>query len=151
RGQASPENLWRYARLWLPVADLVDLVLGTPPRRDASHTAEVAFDTATGWICLQRALVPGAQLVWFSTTGLPLAAEERGGDGRPTWRASFDRYQDHGGVPVATHLGLELPAWSRSMELTLEDIDVNPDLDHAVFAVQAPRGSKVVDLDRVVQ
>src|SRR5205823_5234338 len=22
RGQASPENLWRYARLWLPVADL---------------------------------------------------------------------------------------------------------------------------------
>jgi len=27
RGQASPENLWRYARLWLPVNDLVDIVL----------------------------------------------------------------------------------------------------------------------------
>src|SRR5262245_32752525 len=41
RGQASPENLWRYARLWLPVADLVDLVLGTPPRRDGPRAADV--------------------------------------------------------------------------------------------------------------
>ncbi|HVM95283.1 MAG TPA: hypothetical protein VMT89_02785, partial [Candidatus Acidoferrales bacterium] len=29
RGPATPENLWRYTRLWLPIEDLVDIVLAT--------------------------------------------------------------------------------------------------------------------------
>ena len=31
RGQASPQNLWRYVHVGLPVSELVDIVLGTPP------------------------------------------------------------------------------------------------------------------------
>ena len=47
---------------------------------------------------------------------------------------------------MATRIGLDLPAWSQSMEIALQDIEVNPTLDHSVFAFQAPSGSKVVDL-----
>ena len=149
RGHASPENLWRYVRLDLPVSDLVDLLLGTPPPRQTSE-AEVSFDPRTGWIELAQQRAHGAQLVWFSPAALPLRIEEQDADRRTLWRATFDNYESQNGVAVATRIALEVPAWHRSLDVALEDIDLNPSLDAAVFAVQAPPGSKVVDLDAVV-
>ncbi len=148
RGQASAENLQRYVRLGLAVDELVDLVLGTPPPRPGWQ-AQVSFDAAAGWIRLRRELDGGAQTVWFSAATLPAAAEEFGEDGMTRWRATFADYQDHGGVPVAARIGFDAPAWSQSLEITLQDIEVNPTLDHSIFAFQAPPGSKVVDLHPV--
>ena len=144
RGQASPQNLQRYVRLGLPVDELVDIVLGTPPPR--AGRAQVSFDEAAGAIRLRRLVEEGAQTVWFSDATLPVATEEVGADGVPHWRATFAEYEDHGGVPIATRIGIDLPAWSQSMEIALQDIEVNPTLDHSAFAFQAPSGSKVVDL-----
>lgn len=148
RGPASPENLSRYARLWMPVSDLVDIMLGTPPLPQTPR-AQVSFDADAGYIRLQQPLDGGSQAVWFSEAQLPVAAERRGADGRVHWRTTFAAYEDHGGVPIATHIALELPAWSQSAELSLEDIDVNPTLDSSIFALQTPPGSKVVELDPV--
>jgi outer membrane lipoprotein-sorting protein len=149
RGRASPENLWRYVRLTLPVNDLVDVVLGTPPLRQTKE-AEVSFDPQAGSIRLSQQLADGAQVVWFSPAALPLRAEEQSPDRRTLWRATFDKYEDRNGVPVATRIAVELPEWQRSLDIALEDIDLNPQLDPAAFAVQTPPGSKVVDLDSVV-
>ena len=148
RGQASPENLQRYARLFLPVSDLVDVVLGTPPLRPARQE-RVSFDADGGGIRLWRALDDGAQIVWFNDASLPVAAEQRRSDGQALWRATFAHYEDHAGIPLATQVGLDLPLWARSIDIRLEDIDVNPALDSSIFAFQAPPGSKVVNLDRV--
>lgn len=144
RGPASPQNLERYVRLGVPVEALVDIVLSTPPPR--AGRAQVSFDEATGAIRLRRLLDQGWQTVWFSDASLPLATEEAGADGRARWRATFAEYEEHGGVLIATHIGLDLPAWSQSMDITLQDVEVNPTLDHSIFAFQAPSGSKVVDL-----
>jgi hypothetical protein len=148
RGQASLENLQRYARLFMPVRDLVDFVLGTPPPRPARQE-RVSFDAEAGGIRLWRALDDGAQIVWFNDATLPVAAEERRSDGRALWHATFTRYEDHGGIPLATQLGLDLPVSERSIDIRLEDVDVNPALDASIFAFQAPPGSKVVNLDHV--
>jgi len=148
RGHASPENLWRYVGLTLPVPDLVDLVLGTPPLRQAEKV-HVSFEAASGSIRLQQDLARGAQLVWFSPAPLPLGAEERGTDGQTQWRATFGEYEDFNGLAIARHIALEVPEWQRSLEIALDDIDLNPELDPAVFAVHIPPGSKVVDLDSV--
>ena len=144
RGQASPQNLERYVRLGLPVDELVDIVLGTPPPRHGR--AQVSFDEAAGAIRLHRSFDQGAQTVWLSDASLPLATEEVGADGTARWRATFGAYEEHGGVPVATRIALDLPAWSQSMEITLQDVEVNPTLDRSAFAFQVPAGSKVVDL-----
>jgi len=144
RGQASPQNLQRYVRLGLPVDELVDIVLGTPPPRDGR--AQVSFDDAAGAIRLRRSLDQGAQTVWFSETSLPVASEEVGADGAAHWRATFAQYEDHAGVAIATHIGLDLPSWSQSMEIALQDVEVNPTLDGSAFSFQAPSGSKVVNL-----
>lgn len=149
RGQASPENLGRYARLNLAVNDLVDIVLATPPSRPGSP-AEVSFDPGPGAVRLSRYRPDrGTQVVWFSDAILPIATEEQGADGAAQWRATFAHYEDHSGVPVATHIGLELPEWSRSIDIVLDDIDLNPALDRSIFALQTPPGSKVVDLDQM--
>ena len=144
RGQASPENLQRYVRLGLPVDELVDIVLGTPPPR--TGRAQVSFDDARGAVRLRRQLDQGAQTVWFSDATLPVATEEVGQDGAAHWRATFAAYEDHGGVPIATRIGLDLPTWSQSMEIALQDVEVNPTLDGSIFAFQPPFGSKVVDI-----
>jgi outer membrane biogenesis lipoprotein LolB len=144
RGQASPHNLQRYVGLGLPVDELVDVVLGTPPPRDGP--AQVSFDAAAGAICLRRSFADGAQSIWFSDAALPVATEELGADGAPHWRAAFSAYEERNGVPIATQIGLDLPSASQSLEIALQDIEVNPPLDHSIFAFQAPSGSKVVDL-----
>ena len=144
RGQASPQNLERYVHLGLPVDELVDIVLGTPPVR--SGRAQVTFDAAAGAIRLRRSFAQGAQTVWFSEASVPLASEESDADGTARWRATFGEYEDHGGIPVATRIGLDLPRWSQSMEIALHDLELNPTLDRSVFAFQAPSGTKVVDL-----
>jgi hypothetical protein len=148
QGHATPENLWRYARLGLPVNELVDIVLGTPPLRQQQRP-EVSFDEHAQSVRLRQDNGTGTQLVWFSEAGLPVAAEEQGPDGEPEWRATFNDYQSHGAVPVATHIGLELPVCERSLDIALEDVDLNPTLDLSVFALQTPPGSQVVDLDRL--
>jgi hypothetical protein len=146
RGVASPQNLWRYARLGLPVSDVVAILLGTPPLRPGRRD-NVTFDADAGAVRLVRQLDDGTQIVWFSETTLPVAAEQRSDEPQAQWRATFSDYEEHGGVPVATHIGLEWPAGQRSLEITLGDIDLNPTLAPSAFALEVPPGSKVVRLD----
>jgi outer membrane biogenesis lipoprotein LolB len=148
RGQASPENLRRYIHVGLPVRELVDIVLGTPPQRQGRH-AQVSFDPQAGAVRLWQDVGHGALLVWFSEAELPVAAEERGVDGQVQWRATFGDYEERNGCPVATRIGLELPPGQRSLQMTLEDVDLNPVLDRSAFALQTPPGSKVVSLDAI--
>ncbi len=148
RGSASPENLWRYARLDLPVPDVVALVLATPPGV-LERTAQVSFDTDTGWLQVSQSSPQGTLIVWFSDALLPAATAQRDGDGRLQWRATFSEYEEHAGIAIATDIAIQWPTWQRSLEVHLRDVEVNPVLDASVFALQTPPGSKVVQLDAV--
>jgi hypothetical protein len=145
-GAASPENLARYAGLGLPVSALIDLVLGTPPPSQ-SPRGTVGFDPQTGWTGLAETVPDGLRVTWFSTALVPVLVEQRDGKGEVLWRASFGEYEAHGGLLVATHIGLEVPASSRGIEIILENIDVNPALEDTLFALQTPPGSRVVSID----
>jgi len=145
RGEASPENMWSYARIGLPVVDLVDIMLGTPPQRSADWS-QVAWDPERGWIELTQEFSNGAeQVVWFLGS-LPAAAEFRDPFGEVQWHATFSSYQEHDGVPIATRIRLEVPARDRSVEIELNDVDVNPTLDDSTFALDVPDGVRVVDI-----
>jgi hypothetical protein len=147
RGRASAENLWHYGRVALPVGEVIDILLATPPPR--SGAARVTFDRAAESVALWRDLEHGAQVVWFSDAGLPAAAEERDHTGQPLWRATFGGYEQRSGAAIATRIGLEFPAAQRTLEITLENVDVNPLLERSLFAFQTPPGTRIVDLDRV--
>jgi outer membrane lipoprotein-sorting protein len=145
QGAASPENMWHYARIGMPVRDLVDIVLGTPP---ASNTvsATVSYDPARGAVRLTRNLDEGTLAVWFEGS-IPIAAEHADPWGEILWQAGFSDHEDEDGVPVATRIHLEVPAWDRSVDIQLTDIDVNPVLDDTVFELPTPPGARIVTLD----
>ena len=146
RGAANADNLRRYTQMDLPVAGAVDLLLGTPPIDDAAPGV-VSLDG--GALELWRGTADGgARVVWYSPTLLPLRYEEQDRDGRVRLRAAYDGYTTVDGVPVATQLQIELPPSQQRIGVTLSDIEVNPALGDAVFALQTPAGSAVVNLDR---
>lgn len=149
RGTASPENLWRYTRLWMPVGDLVDIVLATPPV--AAETASgVSFEPQSGEIRLQHRAEEGDAAVGFSEEGLPVSVQRRGRNGSVLWNARYGAYETHAGLPIATEIALELPQFSRTIDLSLGEIEINPALDARLFALQTPAGSQVVNLDQGV-
>jgi outer membrane lipoprotein-sorting protein len=150
QGAASPENLARYAGVGVPVAALVDLMLGTPPPSQ-SDDATVGFDPNTGWTGLSELVPDGLRVTWFSQAQVPVLVEQRDGNDAVLWRATFGNHEDHGGLLVPTYIALEVPSRSRAVEINLEGVDVNPQIDQSLFALQPPRGTKVVSLDRPAQ
>jgi len=148
RGAASSANLQRYAQVDLPVATAVDLLLGTPPLRPDPDSVVSADD---GAVELWQATGGSVRVAWFSPALEPLRYEQRDADGRVLLRTTFDEYGEHDGVRVATQLGIELPQEARRIAIALNDTEVNPALAATAFALDAPVGSAVVDLDRVPQ
>ena len=146
RGAASPQNLARYARIGLPVDALVDLLLATPSAGAGGGPADVSFDSQRGAVLLQRVGDGETHRVWFSERALPVAAEVSDAAGDTAWRARFDDYQEAGGLAVATHVAVELPASAQALDVVLQDVDVNPRVDPSLFALQAPPGSRLVEL-----
>jgi outer membrane biogenesis lipoprotein LolB len=148
RGAASADNLRRYTQMDLPVAGAVDLLLGTPPIDDAAPGI-VSLDG--GAIELWRGTADGgARVAWYSPALLPLRYEEQDRDGHVRLRAAYDGYTVVDGVQIATQLHIELPPTQQRIDVTLSDVEVNPTLGDAVFALQTPDGSAVVNLDRGV-
>ncbi len=146
RGEASPENMWSYARIGLPVVDLVDLILGTPPRRKADW-AQVSWDPERGWIELTQEFSNGSeQVVWF-LGNLPAASEFRDPYGEVQWHATFSGYETHDNVLIATRIRLEVPSRDRSVEIELNDVDVNPTLEASTFSLDVPDGVRVVEIE----
>ncbi|MCK6554033.1 DUF4292 domain-containing protein [Candidatus Binatia bacterium] len=146
-GTASPENLSRYAGVGLAPDHLVDLLLGTPPSQPGAAGGEVAVDSGTGWIALTQPMVGGSRITWFTAAWLPVAVEDRNDAGEVLWRASFDGHETYAGASLPTRIILEAPPLGRAVDIALNDIDVNPRLDAAAFALRAPAGARVVSLD----
>ena len=147
RGQASRQNLERYARVDLSVSDAVELLLGTPPAR-AGRNDVVSFEAATDSIELWRELDDGAQVVWFNRALQPVAAEDRASDGTARWRAQFTAFaEEHAELPA--HITIELPSDGRRIDLELSDIEVNPVLAEPLFTLATPPGAHEVQLDQV--
>ena len=147
RGEASADNLERYAHVDLPIATAVDFLLGTPP---IDPTAESVIAKERGGIRLWQARDGRVRVTWF-TSGLdPISFEEQDLGGHVLLRAAFNGYADVPGGRIPTQISLEQPALQRRIDIDLRDPEVNPVLADAAFALETPPGSKEVDLDQVV-
>lgn len=144
RGPASAENLDRYVQVDLPVPDAVDLLLATPPLASAPGVVSADGDAVKLW----QATAAGATATWFAADTLdPLRVEHQDSEGRVRLRASYDAWSAHGGVRLPTQMAIELPASQRRITVELSEIEVNPPLPAAAFALATPAGSREVALD----
>jgi len=144
RGAASAENLDRYAQVDLPVAVAVDLLLATPPLPDAAGV--VSADGAA--IKLWQASGSGATVTWFSADALdPLRVEQQDAEGRVHLRVVYDGWGAVDDVRVPAGVALDLPASRRRIAIALSDVEVNPPLAPALFALATPAGAREVGLE----
>ena len=148
RGRASRVNLQRYAQVELDLADAVDLLLGSPPRRPTGREV-VSAEPESGAIKLWREIPDGphsgAQVVWFNGALQAIATEDRDPDGHVRLRARFSGFLTQQ-LDMPEHIEIELPAAGRRMELRLQDVEVNPMLVASVFTLPTPPGATEVDL-----
>ena len=137
-GEVHPDLLWREAHLALTPEEAVELLLGAP-RRDPSLVPVVALGSDDGSIRIDLADADGStrRRMGFDAEGR-LRWMEALGNGEVEWRASFDRYELIGDTPFAHTITLDVTAGSTHAEISLRDVELNPELSPDLFRLRLP-------------
>ena len=137
-GPVHPDLLWQEAHIALTPDEAVGLLLGAP-RADPSLVPVVALGSSDGSIRIDLADVEGSvrRRMSFDAEGR-LRWIEAVGDGEVEWRASFDRYQRVGDTPFAHSITLDVAAGRTHAEISLRDVELNPELSADIFRLQLP-------------
>ncbi len=138
-GEASPLNLARFLGTPVTVADLVDILMGLPPAREA--TAPLLLGTTDDEYRVVIPIEDGEQTLWFSRETLELKrAEERRGDAGVT-SVAFDDYRE--GFPHAVEVSA--PSIGVTVKLAYDAVERNAMLEPALF--DPPAAPRVLPLD----
>jgi outer membrane lipoprotein-sorting protein len=107
RGPATPESVAAYTAVPLSVADVVTVLLGSPPYRPPVGAATVTRDERHALILLTIPVAAGRQRVWFAPDTLhPVASTTGLADGR-TLRVTFGDYATLGAVAFPLRIDLK--------------------------------------------
>ncbi len=138
-GEVHPDLLWQEAHIALTPAEAVELLLGAP-RRDPSLVPVVALGTSEGSIRIDLADAEGSirRRVGFDAEGR-LRWIEAVGDEEVEWRASFDRYKLVGDTHFAHAISLDVAAGRTHAEISLHDVELNPEISPDLFRLRPPR------------
>jgi hypothetical protein len=127
-GRATPENLARFLGAPVAIADLVDILLGVPPRRTPTGPVHVAWEEEA-W----RLSVPHAagvqELLVDPESSAVLEAIERGTGATTEVHVRFHDRRD--GFPHA--IDVHAPAIEVEARLRYADVEYNPTIDGSVF------------------
>jgi|SRR5581483_5935382 len=128
-GPATAENLARFLGAPIAVGDVVDVLLGVPPRRTpVASPALVA--TRDGEYRLTLPLTQGAQTLWFAGDTLVVRRAEEGHGEVVVFRVAFDDYRD--GFPYVVDVAA--PTRGASARLAYDAVEPNAAVDPALFA-----------------
>ena len=138
-GPASPANFARLLGTPLGVGDLVDVLLGVPPTREAVAPPTLAR-VGDEWV-LTVPYRGGSQLVHFATDTLQMTRVEERRDGAAPIHVTFGDYQD--GFARVLDLAAENGA---TASIAFDEVERNAAIDASVF--EPPAAPRVLPLDR---
>jgi hypothetical protein len=141
-GSATPANFARLLGAPVEVPDLIDILLGLPPRREAVAPPAVEA-VAGGEYRVELRFAEGSQTLWFSASSLALLRVEETRTGAPLVRVSFSDYRD--GMPHG--LEVSAPDAGTAVSLAYDTVEPNVVLDPALFA--PPPAPQVMPLDAI--
>jgi hypothetical protein len=141
-GAVHPDLLWEQAYLALTPEEAVDLLLGLPAL-DRSLAPVAAFGDGAGGVSLEFADAAGRlrRRAGFDAEGRLRWLEVLDGADALLWRAEFDGYAPVGGEPFAHAVSLEVAAGRTRAEISLRDVELNPELPPDIFRLRAPEGA----------
>jgi hypothetical protein len=137
-GPASPANLARLLGAPLAVGDLVDVLLGVPPVREATGAPTLARERDE--YVLTIAFRGGVQRLRFTVDTLELTAAEESRDGGASTRVAFGDYRD------GFAYGLDLVATGgQTASIAFDQVERNATIDPVAFA--PPAAPRVLPLE----
>lgn len=145
-GAATPENLSRLVPVPVSAEELVEILLGSAPL-PKTRPVDVAPD---GRHLRLRFEDEGARLdAWIGGYALVEKATRSvaGGLGPGSWRVEFSDRRVRGGAWFPDFFSLRSDAANVRLELKWEQVEVNGDVDSALFELRPPKGARIVDVD----
>jgi hypothetical protein len=145
-GMVHPALLWQEAHLALTPEEAVEVLLGAPAP-GAGLVPAGAVDVGEGLIRMD--LVDAERRVQqraaFDTAARLREFEVVDDDGAVLWRARFDDYAAVDGVPFAHAIVLDVTAGVTHVEISLRDVELNPELPPDIFRLRAPAGAGALE------
>jgi len=146
-GAATPENLSRLVPVPVSAEELVEILLGSAPL-PSSAPVDVAPDDGHLRVRFEEG---GARLdAWIGAHAAVMKARRSvAGGGRGSWRVEFADHRAHGAAWFPDWFSLRSDAADVRLELRWEQLEVNGELDPALFELRPPKGARIVDVDAV--
>jgi hypothetical protein len=141
-GEVHPELLWREAHLALTPQEAVELLLGGPtfdlelePMRAVGNVGDDGE-----WVRMDLVDADHRVLrrIAFDAAARLREFEVWNDDGAVRWRAQFDDYAAVDGVSFAHSIVLDVAAGAAHVEISLRDVELNPELPPGVFRLRPP-------------
>ena len=141
-GSVHPDLLWEQAYLALTPEEAIGLLLGLPAP-DRSLAPVAALGDAAGGVSLELADAARRlrRRAGFDVEGRLRWLEVLDGADALVWRAEFDEYAAVGGEPFAHAVSIEVSAGRTRAEISLRDVELNPELPPDIFRLRAPEGA----------
>ena len=118
----------------IPVNFLIPIE-GNPVETDGSLTPERCLRA----LCLMRLINPSAEIrVAGGREGHLRSLEALDTGEALVWRAEFDDYAPVDGIPFAHALALEMVEGGTRAEISLRDVELNPELEPSIFRLRQP-------------
>jgi hypothetical protein len=141
-GEVDSQLLWREAHLALTPSEAVALLLGAPAFDPDLVPARAVENVGDGGEWVRMDLVDAEQRVRrraaFDAAARLREFEVLEDDGTVRWRAQFDDYATVDGASFAHSIVLDVTAGAAHVEISLRDVELNPELSPDVFRLRPP-------------
>ena len=139
-GQVTAGLLWRQAHLALTPEEAIDLLLGAPAI-DPELRPAAAFGDTEGGVRLDLEDPTGRlrRRAGFDREGRLVSLEAFDEFEQQLWRAEFRDYALVEGVAFPHVLDLEVATGGTRAEISLRDVELNPELSPDIFRLRAPQ------------
>ncbi len=155
RGDATPENISRLLPVVLPVEELVIILCGSAPLLPGTPLEvgvkddRLLLTVGLGDVGQRLAIGDLASVEWSRVRRAEPEGGRNSGEVAPGYDLEFDAFLRRAGVRFPTELRLDAPVGKSRIELTWrQDLEVNGNVEPALFQLSPPKGARVVDLAR---
>jgi len=141
-GDVHPDLLWREAHLALTPSEAVELLLGSPMLEPEWEPAGAVGNVGDDGEWVRMDLVDADRRIRrrmaFDAAARLREFEVLDDGGAVVWRARFGDYAPVGTFSVAHSIVLDVAAGDTHVEISLRDVEMNPEIAPAVFRIRPP-------------
>jgi hypothetical protein len=155
RGDATPENVSRLLPVVVPLEELVVILCGSAPLLPGTPLEVgvkddlILLTIGLGDLGQRLAIGEHASVEWSRVRRASPAPFDAVSEVAPAYDLEFDGFRLRAGVRFPSEVKLDAPSGKSRIQLAWrDDVQVNGEVDPALFRFEPPKGARIVDLAR---